>query len=143
MAGQALLPERSCLAGQLCGRLALLAGGCLIDPGLEVGGFEIGEVERQVPHVAFRIDDQARDAVQQSFLDQVDAQTGLARASHPDDDSVRGEVVCFVGDQFILRGSPAEVEIAFLEFGFHVEELTAQPSRRHIRNSPTDPTNRA
>lgn len=63
-----------------------------IDPGLEVGGEQVGEVEEGVGDVAFRVDHEGGDVVEGGFFEQVDAEAGLARACHADDDGVGGEV---------------------------------------------------
>ena len=49
-----------------------------IDPGQEIGGQEIREVQQQVSDISLGIDHQGRDTLQGSFFQQVDAQTGFA-----------------------------------------------------------------
>jgi hypothetical protein len=64
----------------------------LVQPRLEVRGGELGEREQEVAHVALGVQDQRRDSGEQRLLEKHDAQAGLSRACHPDDDPVRGQV---------------------------------------------------
>ena len=106
---QAALPELGRLLGVLVRALAGVAGGRLVDPGPEARGREVGEREREVAHVALRVEDQRRDPLGERLLEQHDPETGLARAGHPDDHGMRSQVVR-VEDELAAVSELAEVE---------------------------------
>ena len=87
--GQALPPGGG--LGRPGPRVSGRLPGRRLDPGLEVLGRQVREREQQVPEVALGVDDQGRDVGQQGLLEQHDAEAGLARARHADDDAVGGE----------------------------------------------------
>ena len=60
--------------------------------GRKLAGGEVGEDERQVRHVALRIEDERRDPRQEGLLEQDDGEAGLAGAGHAHDDAVRRQV---------------------------------------------------
>ena len=72
-----------------------------IDPFLEVLGFEVLELQQQVDEVPLEVDDDARNAVDGRFFEQVDAQAGLAGAGHADDDAVRRQIAGLVHDGLV------------------------------------------
>ena len=80
---------------------ALFVGVGFEDVGAEALGLLIGEGQEQVPHIALRIDDQRGDTLQETFLEQHDAEAGLARPGHADDDAVGREVRGVVHDQVV------------------------------------------
>ena len=71
--------------------------------GWKLAGGEIGEREREVAHVALRVDDQRRNARQQRLLEQDDGEAGLAGAGHADDDAV-GRQVARADDEIVGAG---------------------------------------
>src|SRR5262249_23601506 len=71
----------------------------LVDPRLEVIMPKIGKREHQVGEVAFRVDQQRGNPVERRFLEQRQAQPGLAASSHPDADRVRDEILRVVEDE--------------------------------------------
>ncbi len=87
-----LPPGRRLLLGVLVdrdtGRLRL----CLADPRAEACGLEVGEDEREVRHVALRVEHERRDAGQARLLEQDDRQARLARPGHAGHDPVRRQV---------------------------------------------------
>ena len=87
-----LAPGRRRLLGELLDgdSVGLRIGG--VHPGLEARRRKVGEREREVAHVALRVDDQGRNAGQQRLLEQDDREPGLAGAGHADDDAVRRQV---------------------------------------------------
>ena len=96
----------------------------LVDPGPELGGAQTREGQQQVAEIALRIDGDHRHAVDGRFLDQPEAQAGLAAAGHADADRVRDEIARVVQHRLVegLAGgdvvAPAEVEEAeFFEGG--------------------------
>jgi hypothetical protein len=60
-------------------------------------------MEQGVGHIALGVDHQGGDVPQGGFLQQVDAQAGLAGAGHADDDGMRGQVVGIV-EQGLVDG---------------------------------------
>ena len=83
--------------------------------GLEVGRFEIGEVESKVPHITLGIYDQTRNPTEKGFFNQVDPQTGLSRTGHADDHAVGGEVVRVIDNRFVRLDITADVQLASRE----------------------------
>ena len=98
--GEDFLPGRSSFGGGLFGGFAGAAGEVGVDPGLEVCGGEVGEVEEGVGDVAFGVNHQRGDTLQGGFFEQADAQPGFAGAGHADDDGVGGEVGGVVEEGF-------------------------------------------
>ena len=90
--GQALGPCLRLRGGEVGDRLAGLGGVAFVDPWLEVGRRQIGKGQAQVGEVALRVDQQCRHPGAERLFDQDDAEPGLARPGHPDDDAVRCEV---------------------------------------------------
>ena len=114
----------ACWRGVVVHRQVLPARVVLVDPRPEVFRLEPGEREQQVGEIALGIDDDGRDAVDGRFLDQRQAQAGLAAAGHADADRVGDQVLRVVEDQAVLRLlllpviGPAQVEDAqLLEIG--------------------------
>jgi hypothetical protein len=103
------------------GRLGVV----LVDPRPEALRSEVGERQEKVPHVALRIEDQCRYARDERFLEEDDAEAGLARARHPDDDRV-GREVGRRKRQRLLRRLPALDAEAQAEVG-HPRESSATP----------------
>ncbi len=91
--GQAVRPQLGLLRGEGLGgeAVARRVGG--VDPRREVTRREIGKRQQQVREVALRIDGEHRHAVDGRFLDQSDAEAGLAAAGHAHADRVRDEVL--------------------------------------------------
>jgi hypothetical protein len=135
-------------AGRPLGRrdaLALRLRG--VDPGREVGGGKVREGQQQVRDVALGVDDQRRDAVEGRFLEQRDAQAGLAGAGHADADGVRRQVLRVVqqrrgrkrpGGGVVLA---AEIEDAELLEVLHVRwsllsNAAGEPARTAPRPAP-------
>ena len=91
-AGEAVRPRLGLGGGEVVGRLAGGLGLALVDPRAERGGVEVGERQAEVGQVALRVDEQGRDPGAQHLLDEHDAEAGLARAGHPDDDAVGRQI---------------------------------------------------
>ncbi len=113
---EAFAPRGGGVGGQLLDGDVLAAGVGGVDPGREVRGAKIGEGQCEVAHVSLGIDDQGGDAREQRFLEEDDAEAGLARAGHADDDAVGGEMVrgqleSGVGAPAVLQ-DVTEVEVA-------------------------------
>ena len=79
------------------------AGIVFVDPGTELGGRQPGKRQQQVAEIAFRIDRNHRHAVDRGFLDEAEAQAGLAAAGHADADRVRDQVAGVVEDRLVER----------------------------------------
>ena len=92
------------------------------DPWLEIACAELRKVERKVPHVALRVEDDGGNPRSKRFLDHADAEAGLARTRHADDDTVGCEMVGLVHHRFagaiatVIDGL-AQIETA----SFHVD----------------------
>ena len=91
-----------------------------VDPGPELGRTQSREGQEQVAEIALRIDGNDRHAVDGRFLDQIQAQAGLAAAGHADADRV-GDEIARVVEHGLVAGrpgrdvvAPAEVEEAEL-----------------------------
>ncbi len=106
---QAAPPELGGLLRVLVRGLTGVAGGRFVDPGPEARGREVGEGEREVAHVALRVEDQGRDPLRERLLEQHDPEAGLAGARHPDDHGVCGQVVR-VEDELAAVEELAELE---------------------------------
>ncbi len=101
--GESLAPVLGRL-GRVRRRLEPFARGFAgIDPGREVLGAQFRERQQQVGDVAFRVDHNRRDAVERGFLEQRQAQAGLAAAGHADADGVGGQVARVVEQVFVRR----------------------------------------
>jgi hypothetical protein len=70
---------------------------------LEIARRQIWKRQHQIREIALRIDDEGRNAVDRRFLDQSDAQAGLAAAGHADTHRVRREIACIVQNQLVAR----------------------------------------
>src|SRR5204863_8197932 len=91
----------------------------LVDPRTEVLGCQARERQEEVRQVPLGIDGNRRDAVDGGFLDERQAQPGLAAAGHADAKSVGDQVPGVVEDRLAERAAlrialPAEVEDAKL-----------------------------
>ena len=89
---EALAPDRRLLRRVLVDRDA---GGVRVgvaDPRPEARGLKVGEHEREVRHVALRVEDEHGDSGEQRLLDQHDGEAGLPGSGHPDHDTVRREI---------------------------------------------------
>ena len=93
---KALLPHRGLLGGE--GGDTGFLGQRWVDPRFELGAGQAGEDQRQVRQVALGIDEQARDAGVEAFLDKAHAQAGLARAGHAHDEAVGHQIIGGDGD---------------------------------------------
>jgi hypothetical protein len=129
---QAFFPHIRLSGSILIDRLVEPRGVLGIDPGKKLGGAEIGKIEQQVAHVAFRIYHQRRDLVDSGFFQQSHAQTGLAAARHPYADAVGHKVFGIIKDQILGRFAgrrivaPAQIELAKFFKVFHLSlSLTA------------------
>ncbi len=110
---QPLPPACRHLLGIRRHRQPLLLGVVLVDPLRELAGIEVGKLQKQVGQVALGVDDDARDAVDGRLFEQADAQAGLARAGHADDDAVRRQIAGVVHDVFVRQDGPlAQVVLA-------------------------------
>ncbi len=99
---QAVLPLVGFLGG-VGGHVAALADRLvLVNPRFEGFRVEAWEVQQQVADVTFGVNDDRRDAIQDGFLEQGDAQAGLAAAGHAQDQTVGGQVARIVIDHLIL-----------------------------------------
>ncbi len=88
---ETLLPHR-CGGGRfLADTDSLALGEYRIDPRFEGARREVGKGEREVAHVAFGVDHENGNALQQCFLQQDHAQSGLAGTGHAHDHAVGGE----------------------------------------------------
>ena len=84
-----------------------------VEPLGEITRREVGELKQEVRQVALGVDDDGGDAVDGRLLEQRDAQAGLARAGHADDDAVGREVAGVVHDVLVgLDGLGGEVVLA-------------------------------
>jgi hypothetical protein len=128
---QSLLPALRRAGCELLGRLVLDARLVPVDPGEEIRRLQIREGQQQVGEVALGIDHDGRNAIERSFFQQREAQTGLAAAGHADAQGVRHEILGLVQSQPRLRlvagkiEGAAEVEDAeLLEVGgLHAKRL--------------------
>ena len=117
-AGETVRPRLGLGGGEVVGRLAGRLGLALVDPRAERGGVEVGEREAEVGQVALRVDEQGRDPGAEHLLDEHDAEAGLARSGHPDDDAVGGQIGGVerqVGAGALVLGGvdqPAEMEVS-------------------------------
>jgi hypothetical protein len=75
----------------------------LAHPRPEARGLEVGEDEREVRHVALRVEDERRDARQAGLLEQDDPKAGLAGSRHASDDPV-GRQVARADDDLVGAG---------------------------------------
>ena len=84
-----------------------------------------GKVRRRLRNAALWIEDQRRDSPQQRLLENDDAQPGLARPGHADDDAVGGQVGGVVVDDS-LGALAVGVDLGAEEeaFGGHQGECT-------------------
>ncbi len=89
---QPFTPARRRASGVLLDRDPLGVGLGCAHPRREARRLEVGEREREVAHVALRVDREHRDSREQGLLEQHDAEAGLAGAGHADDDSVGREI---------------------------------------------------
>ena len=89
---EALAPDRRLARGVLVDRDARGRRLGLADPRAEARRLQVGEDERQVAHVALRVEDERGDPGEQRLLDQADGEARLARPGHPDHDAVRRQV---------------------------------------------------
>lgn len=101
--GEAFFPEVGGFGGGLFNGFSGAASEVGVDPGLEVGGGEGGEVKEGVGDVAFGVNHEGGDALEGGFFKQADAQPGFTGASHADDNGVGGEVGGVVEER-ITRG---------------------------------------
>jgi hypothetical protein len=116
--GEAVLPGFGGFRGQLGDGQSLARGIARIHPRLEIAGSERGKGEQEVAEVALRVDADGGNAVDRGFLEQRQAQTGLARSGHAHAHRMRGQVAGIVKDQVLTQrvGSgielPSEIERA-------------------------------
>jgi hypothetical protein len=94
--------------GKGVGRDAGASGLVLVDPGSEILRLEIGKGKQQVGDVSLRIDRQDRHAVDRRFLDERQAQAGLAASGHADADGVCHQIAGVVEDGRVLKFPPLE-----------------------------------
>ena len=93
------LPQFGLLPGELIDAHARAARIVRVHPRLEVFGLQIGESEEEVREVAFGIDHDGGNVVDRGFLNQADAQAGLAAAGHTDANRVRHQIFRVVQDE--------------------------------------------
>jgi hypothetical protein len=122
--GQPLRPRVRLLLGEVLGGQTLARGLLRVHPGLEVLGLEVGEGEQEVAQIALGIHHDGRDPVDGRFLQQPDAQAGLAAARHAHAHAVGDEVFRVVEEEVarLFRTKivfPAEVERPQLFEVFH------------------------
>ncbi len=80
--------------------MTVLAQGLgFVDPGAEVFAAEFGEGKEKIAEVALRVDEDGGDAIQGGFLEQGEAEAGLAAARHADTDGMGGEILGVVEDE--------------------------------------------
>jgi hypothetical protein len=76
----------------------------LVHPRLEVRGGQVREPQREVAHVALRIEDEHGNPGKQRLLEEHDREAGLARPGHPDDHAVRRQIARV--ERQLLAGHP-------------------------------------
>ncbi len=103
---QPLPPPRRQLLGVCAARQVLLLGVLLVDPVLDGGRVEVGELQQQVRQVALGVDEDAGDVIDDRLFENADGQAGLARAGHADDDAVRRQVAGIVHDELVRPHRP-------------------------------------
>ena len=99
--GQAFLPLARQLGGVLVRALLLLPSLVRIEPGAKIRRRQIGELQKKVCEVPFRVDEDAGNAVDGRLFEQGNTQAGFARAGHADDDAMRGQVGRIVHDVLV------------------------------------------
>src|SRR5690606_23697058 len=97
------------VTGRVGARLLRFAG---VDPRLEVFGPQLREGEGQVAEVTLGVDGQDWHPVNGGFLDEADAQPGLAAAGHADDDCVGGQVAGVVEHGLAGHGHVIGLDLA-------------------------------
>ena len=104
-----LPPGLRLLRGKRVGRHPGAPRLVLVDPGPEILRGEPGERQEQVAQVALRIDGDDRHAVDGRFLDQAQAESGLAAARHADAEGMGHQVARVVQDRLVERLSRLDV----------------------------------
>ncbi len=107
---EALLPRRRFLLGERVDGDALARGLVGVDPRLEVARRQVRERQEQVAEIALRVDGQHRHAVHRRFLDQRQAEAGLAAPGHADDHRVGDQVLRVVEDRLGAQRVRRQVE---------------------------------
>ena len=75
-------------------------------------GREIRKRQQQVAEIALRVDADGRDAVDRRFLEQREAQPGLAAAGHADAHRVCGQVLRVIEHQIVPECIRLRIELA-------------------------------
>jgi hypothetical protein len=98
---QSLTPRLGLLLGidrQVC---TLPSSRARVEPRLQVAALDVWEGQREVAHVALRVDDEDGHAVDGCLLDEGHAQARLATARHAHYDGVGGEVGGVVEERLV------------------------------------------
>jgi hypothetical protein len=96
---EALAPRVGLLLRELIRREAPAGGVGGVHPGAEVRLRQRRKGQEDIGQISLGVDGQHRDAVDGRFLDEADAEAGLAAARHADADRVRDQVLRFVEDR--------------------------------------------
>ncbi len=110
--GQTLTPACRFAFGKRLWRKTLHAGFVDVHPRGKLRCLQIGEGEQQVREVAFRVDDQHREAVNRRLLNDPDAQAGLAAAGHPENHGVGDEIGRVVEQRHVGRFAGLAIDAA-------------------------------
>ena len=113
-AGESVFPERRLLLGKGLGGESGIRRLLRIDPRAEIGRRERGKSQGEVAEIAFRVDRDDGDVIDQRFFDEPDAETGLAATGHADDHGMRGEILGVVQHVVVLTRAGGKV-VAFAE----------------------------
>jgi hypothetical protein len=113
---QTLPPQGSRVCRGLLQALPLAARDVGVDPGLEILGSQLREVQQHVGDIALGVDHQGGDAVESGFFQQVDTQAGLARASHAHHHGMGGQVLGIVKQRLSARLVSFGIEYASGKF---------------------------
>ena len=115
---QPLLPPLSLIGGKRTHVQASPARIVFVHPGTEVVRPEIGKRQQEIGEVAFRIDHDDRHRIDNRFLDDRNAESGLAASRHADAERVRDEIARVVEHEIVCRllcvrvETPAEIKNA-------------------------------
>jgi hypothetical protein len=97
-----------------------------VDPGAEALGLQVGELQQQVGHVAFGVNQDAGHPIQGSLFQQTDTQAGFAAAGHSYAHRMGRQVACIVDDWRFAAGCAGEIILCaqvkraeFFRWGLH------------------------